>query len=674
MIRELFLLVCACALLAMQPAAAQDDAGNTAQQATEVELDLDAVELDLDKTNWDEAQLSAEPGMSSTPVNPDGGELDLGNIAVNTTRSLQTLLGDSRALAIISGDALAAAKGLDEVLERLPGVDVRSAGGAGQLAGLQLRGASSQQVLVLIDSAPLAQGPADLALVPVGAVAQIELLRGPQASRFGPGAQGGVLNVVTIAPLPVEQEPDWQQRYAESGLSYKEVHSQQLAWQQREKPAPVQSFRTLGGGHSLLQTDYTYQDTSTALHLSHMRARNNFSYERVGGDTGTRRNNDAAQQQFSYAWRDGGTLLRAGLLHSRRGVPGSAEQPTPLAQLARDRFSFSAQAGSWTGSLSAMHSRFTDPEPFLGGAPIASEDWQLQAQAASGSLATQRGSWGIKPHLSYIDSADWGQHLRLGADIHHYREWQHGAQLWQLDLGVTVASDQGALPAGRLGWSRPAGSSGSIFAALGYAVRYPTFNELYYLDTGGVRGNPGLDPEQVASIEAGWRFSRASTELELGAFYSEYYDSIIWAPASSYLVEASNTGEAQVAGTELLLNQRLAECWWWRSAYTWLPLAEYGSGTPLTGRSEHHLSSNLQYAAAPWQLTLECDYTSSAPADLLGSLHVPARTLWHMSLGFETEAAAYRVQGRNLLNASARDSWNYPLPGREVLVSVEWTF
>jgi hypothetical protein len=81
-----------------------------------------------------------------------------------------------------------------------PGVAVQEYGGLGQLATVSIRGAAADGVKVLVDGLPLgsaAGGGVDLSTIPRAWVDRIEVLRGAEGARFGQGALGGVLNVVT---------------------------------------------------------------------------------------------------------------------------------------------------------------------------------------------------------------------------------------------------------------------------------------------------------------------------------------------------------------------------------------------------------------------------------------------------------------------------------------------
>ena len=89
-----------------------------------------------------------------------------------------------------------------EALSEVPGVDVVRNGGLGSRSAVFLRGAQSDQVLVLVDGVevndPSGTGRgADLSQIPVENIERIEVLRGPQSTLYGADAMGGVVNIVT---------------------------------------------------------------------------------------------------------------------------------------------------------------------------------------------------------------------------------------------------------------------------------------------------------------------------------------------------------------------------------------------------------------------------------------------------------------------------------------------
>ena len=89
-----------------------------------------------------------------------------------------------------------------DILARTPGVTVDRNGGPGQTTSLFIRGAESDQTVVLVDGVkvndPSAVGAGyDFANLLTGDISRIEVLRGPQSTLYGSEAIGGVVNIIT---------------------------------------------------------------------------------------------------------------------------------------------------------------------------------------------------------------------------------------------------------------------------------------------------------------------------------------------------------------------------------------------------------------------------------------------------------------------------------------------
>jgi vitamin B12 transporter len=92
--------------------------------------------------------------------------------------------------------------GVADMLARTPGVVVTRNGGPGETTALDIRGADSDQTVVLIDGVKV-NDPSDVgagydfANLLTGDVSRIEVLRGPQSTLYGSEAIGGVVNIIT---------------------------------------------------------------------------------------------------------------------------------------------------------------------------------------------------------------------------------------------------------------------------------------------------------------------------------------------------------------------------------------------------------------------------------------------------------------------------------------------
>ncbi|EAN0167793.1 TonB-dependent vitamin B12 receptor BtuB [Salmonella enterica] len=94
-------------------------------------------------------------------------------------------------------------KDLNDVMRRLPGVDISQSGGMGKSSSLYVRGTESRHVLVLIDGVPMTRAgisnAIDIGQLPVSLVQRIEYIRGPRSAVYGSGAIGGVVNIITMS-------------------------------------------------------------------------------------------------------------------------------------------------------------------------------------------------------------------------------------------------------------------------------------------------------------------------------------------------------------------------------------------------------------------------------------------------------------------------------------------
>lgn len=82
-------------------------------------------------------------------------------------------------------------KDLNDVMRRLPGVDIARNGGMGQSASLYVRGTEARHVLVLIDGVPMARpgisNGVDISQIPISLVQRVEYIRGPRSAVYGSG-------------------------------------------------------------------------------------------------------------------------------------------------------------------------------------------------------------------------------------------------------------------------------------------------------------------------------------------------------------------------------------------------------------------------------------------------------------------------------------------------------
>ncbi|WP_338809576.1 FepA family TonB-dependent siderophore receptor [Neisseria leonii] len=141
---------------------------------------------------------------------PQSAELD--TVYVTAERQVQQQLGVSK----VSADDIAkapVANDISELVRTMPGVNLTGNTATGQRGNkrqIDIRGMGPENTLILIDGKPATSRNAerismrgerntrgDSNWVPPEAIESITVLRGPAAARYGSGAMGGVVNIVT---------------------------------------------------------------------------------------------------------------------------------------------------------------------------------------------------------------------------------------------------------------------------------------------------------------------------------------------------------------------------------------------------------------------------------------------------------------------------------------------
>ncbi len=132
---------------------------------------------------------------------------ELDTVVVTASRTAERIDQVGGQIGVLDRAAIHAAQApiVSDLLVRMPGVSLSRNGGMGSATQVRIRGAESDQSVVLIDGVKLNDpatpgGGYNFAHLVSGDVARIEVLRGAQSVAWGSQAIGGVVNVITAAP------------------------------------------------------------------------------------------------------------------------------------------------------------------------------------------------------------------------------------------------------------------------------------------------------------------------------------------------------------------------------------------------------------------------------------------------------------------------------------------
>ena len=127
-------------------------------------------------------------------------------IIVTATRAPTRASRVGSSVTVIDAPAIARAQSIPviDLLRDVPGVAFSRTGGVGSLTTVRIRGAESDQTVLLIDGVKLNDpsspgGGFNFANLLVGDLERIEVLRGPQSTLYGSQAMGGVVQIITRA-------------------------------------------------------------------------------------------------------------------------------------------------------------------------------------------------------------------------------------------------------------------------------------------------------------------------------------------------------------------------------------------------------------------------------------------------------------------------------------------
>jgi vitamin B12 transporter len=145
------------------------------------------------------AQQASQPDAAADPAATA--------IIVTATRVPTTIDRIASSVTVLDKAAIDRSQdiGVSELLLRTPGVSISRNGGYGTNTSLRIRGAETDQTVVVIDGVKLNDpsspgGGYNFANLLVGDASRIEVLRGPQSILWGSQAIGGVVNIVTALP------------------------------------------------------------------------------------------------------------------------------------------------------------------------------------------------------------------------------------------------------------------------------------------------------------------------------------------------------------------------------------------------------------------------------------------------------------------------------------------
>lgn len=561
-------------------------------------------------------------------------------IVVTASRSQQADAGLSSTATLTREDIeRSQAPDLLELLRLQAGIDLARAGGPGAQTSLFMRGSNSNHVLVLIDGMRVsAVGTGGLAweTLDVGIIERIEIVRGPQAARWGSDAIGGVIQIFTRKPEGAEVHGAWG-RYRDRRVS---------ASMGNQHFGLSASVRKVQGFSAQNENGFSWDPDKDGM--------DNFSLS-LGGQA------ELGPGQFSW---------------QARGNDGQVE----FDQGVSDIQSWSAMTrwqqdlgSDWNWQLSAGLHR---------------DELDTRAPFGDSITMTRRAQMGVQTEYRLGDHSIW----LLGLD--GWRESGYSSGAWQgdrhnlggwtglegsnerFDWQASLRADRdqrfGSATTGSLGAGYHPSENWRVSARVSRAFRAPDFNQLYYQGFGGLfAGNPDLDPETARAAEIGLDWTPAQGHrIGLSAHETRISDLIDFSGPD---FGAINIARARIRGVELV-HRFTGQHWRSELNLTWQEPEDRASGERLMRRAEKKLGGSLDYLLAngSW-VGLELSYTGPRPD--VGDIELPGLTLVNLRAGLPL-GDGFRLEGRvdNATDREYQPLWGYNAARRSAHIALRWQY
>jgi len=456
---------------------------------------------------------------------------------------------------------------LTDLLRGQPGVDVTSNGSFGKNSSVYLRGAPSDASVLMIDGIRLRSataGGAAFQYLDPRMFDRAEIVRGPRGSLYGADAVGGVIQLFT----PDGDEEGPQPRISVGGGSF---NTQRLSAGVSGREGGTRysfaasHFNTDGQPIRRGGEDKGYDNTSALARVAHtfesgaevgvlaMRARGNNEYD--GGE------NDFVQQVAGvYA-----ELPVTDTWQSRLTLSEARDELDTIDNFGASVIDTRTQTARWQNNI-----QFGAHE-LIAGAEISEDrvsstnDFDVTSRDNK-AVFTQGlldfSPFALQASLRYDDNEAYGDEvtgsLAIGYDLDSYH---------------------------------------TLRASVGTAFKAPSFNDLYWPDS----GNPNLNPEKSETVEVGVRGQYNQWFWDLAAFQNDYDDMIAWAPTSSGLWAPQNVNSARIRGAELSSGVEVND-WTLQAAFTYLDPEDRATGNRLARRATQSVRLDADRELGDWSL------------------------------------------------------------------------
>lgn len=561
---------------------------------------------------------------------------------------------------------------VQEALQRVTGVTVNE-----QVPGIssfvKLNG--DDRVLILVDGQSLAnaqgsgygRGSVDLTSLPgVAAIDHIEVTKGSGSVRYGSGAVGGVINIVT-------KKAD----HNESSLS---------------------AYTGSWGMHGYTLTNSGRQGNTSWLVSGSMERRQYYAFPH-GINTDHSRG-DIFRQSFDLRLdqnltKDSSLTVKA--YHQDYRGHGSTFLPSYSRSLPRNLrkerlpgwyLSNNKVIERLTNNYSLtynFHTRSSQPGFFRYFNDYQRTFWTNHFLTRTQGVEWQN-NWQFGPHQHITAGAEWTEDMGTNYEAHYIDKKRHNKAIyaedaltfgkWTVTPGLRIDDNStfGVHRTPRLAMNYKANDAFNVYASWGRVFSPPRLNDQFYV-TSSSRGKEDLQPEEGYTQTLGFQYQiRPKSYLEASIFHSHLRNVIRW-NRSVTPHEAENLDEEDKRGLEVTWKQKVNDHWDWTAGYSYIRTrTDSGQGLVFdeTYNQPNGYHAGVTYHSKKWQASVDMT-AGTGRNDTYYSNN--SYVVWNGSVSYAANKDTTIYGKINNFNDESYDLYhNYPASGRNWQIGIQKKF
>jgi vitamin B12 transporter len=611
------------------------------------------------------ALTSLALAMAACYAHAESASSPADTVVVTATRTPQALANVISDTITISAEQISesGAGSIVDLLQRQRGIEIARNGGAGTASSVYIRGANSNQNIVLVDGVRIGSsttGAANWSAIPLTAIDHIEIVYGPLSSLYGADAIGGVIQIFTK-----------KGKGAPSVTAFAGYGSDKT----READATLSG--ATGGEHSFSYAISAGKEKSDGFNATRP-ALSSYNADRDGYD----RENVSGQFSLQLApGYEAGALFLHSKLEAQYDNGASAYDVRSKAALDTAavygkakfvpnvetlvQYSESRDKGqNWGGAAASNYSRIDTKQTDItvqNDIRIGEDmlqvlyDHRKEEVSTNGSVALNRdrstNSWAA----SY--------NARRGANL----------------LNAAVRRDDsvyGAKKTGSIGYGYDFTSQLRATASYGTSFRAPTYNELYYPSY----GNPANKPEQGKNAEIGIRWDDGVNALSANYYRNKLSDLLVnttpcpfgtagYAFGCAYNVSKATlagvtiSGATKLAGVNLAANLDLQDP------------KDDSSNKRLARRSKKHGNVTADYGIGALKLGAELEFSGDRFDDAANKNRLGGYGMVNLYATYAISSDwSALVRWNNIGDKQYDLARNYGTPGSKVFAGIRYGY